>query len=68
LLLLLGEVDYLVIQKLSSVASENAAARVPKGYHTVGIRSSAAYCGGKNVELVIAALNRGGFVRPPCAY
>ena len=47
---------------------QNHKPRAQKRYRTVGIGSSAAYCDGKNVELVIAALNRGGFVRPECAY
>src|ERR1700729_4421466 len=49
-------------------ASHKHKLRAQKRYRTVGIGSSAAYCDGKNVELVIAALNRGGSVRPACAY
>jgi hypothetical protein len=47
---------------------KNYKPRAQKRYRTVGIGSSAAYCGGKNAEVVIAALNRGGSVRPACAY
>ena len=46
---------------------QNHKLRAQKRYRTVGIGSSAAYCGGQYVELVMAALNRGGSVRPPCA-
>jgi hypothetical protein len=65
----LGKIEHLVIHKLSNCASKDAHnVRGKKRYHTVGIGSSGAYCGGKYIELVIAALKRGGFVRPPCAY
>jgi len=69
LVYVLGQIEHLVIQKLSNYASKDAHnVRGKKWYHTVGMGPSAAYCGGKNVELVIAALKRGGFVRPLCAY
>ena len=69
------DLTYLIDVTISSYNSwpmtmfgNNHKLRAQKRYRTVGIGSSAAYCGGKNAEVVIAALNRGGSVRPACAY